>query len=306
MIEESMKLQQLLHFVALYEEASVTKAAQRLNIVQPAISQQIAKLEDELGQLLFQRTAKGMVPTQVGEQAYRHFLPILESVRLAERELTRQPDQLKGRVSIGVIDSVANCGLSQTLIEFASEHPAVAIYLTGGYTMDLLEMLKSRKLDAAIIIKSESQNAFCVMDIIREPLAAVWSANSGLKLPKRLTLNSLSSYDLVIPSHRHGLRVRLEAAAEQVGARLNPKLEFDEFPAIDEFVQATDYVTILPRTVVQASLVRKRLLSRTITPRIPRSVVCAYDPSRPMSKAVEVFVSRLHQNMTAATRQFAS
>ncbi|MEH6545735.1 MAG: LysR family transcriptional regulator [Sneathiella sp.] len=293
------------HFVALYEERSVTKAAHRLNVVQPAISQQIARLEDELGQLLFQRTAKGMIPTQVGEQAYRHFLPILESMRHAERELTRQPDQLSGKVSIGVIDSVANLGLSQTLVEFASEHSAVALYLTGGYTMDLLAMLKSRKLDAAIIVKSERQNTLSTMDIFCEPLAAVWSANSGLELPKKLTLDNLSRYDLVIPSHRHGLRITLEAAAEKARTHLNPKMEFDELSAIDEFIQATNYVTILPRTVVQNSLVQKKLLSRTITPRIVRRVVCAYDPSRPLSLAVEEFVQRLHRNMVTAMDQFA-
>jgi len=300
-----MKLHHMRHFVALYEERSVTKAAHRLNVVQPAISQQIARLEDELGQLLFLRTAKGMIPTQAGEKAYRHFLPILESMRRAEQDLKRQPDQLNGKVSIGVIDSVANLGLSQTLVEFASEHSAVAIYLTGGYTMDLLTMLRSRKLDAAIIVNSERLNTLSTKEIFREPLAAVWSANSDLELPKKLTLDKLSRYNLVIPSHRHGLRITLEAAAEQARTRLNPKMEFDELSAIDEFVQVTDYVTILPRTVVQDSLMQKKLLSRTITPRILRHVVCAYDPSRPSSMAVEEFVHRLHRNMVAATRPFA-
>lgn len=82
-------------------------------------------------------------------------------------------------------------------------------------------------------------------------------------------------------------------------------MEFDELSAIDEFVQVTDCVTILPRTVVQNSLNQKKLISRTITPQISRNIVCAYDPSRPFSMAVEEFVHRLHRNMVAATRQFA-
>jgi len=70
-----MELRQLKYFTCLYEEGSVTRAAQRLNIVQPALSMQIAKLEEELGQTLFERSSKGMHPTEAGDQAYRLFMP---------------------------------------------------------------------------------------------------------------------------------------------------------------------------------------------------------------------------------------
>ena len=64
-----MELRHLKYFTCLYEEGSVTRAAQRLNIVQPALSMQIARLEEELGQTLFERSAKGMAPTEAGDQA---------------------------------------------------------------------------------------------------------------------------------------------------------------------------------------------------------------------------------------------
>ena len=76
-----MELRQLHYFVAVYEEGSITQAAHRLNIVQPAVSQQLAKLEGELGGTLFQRTSKGLKPTYLGENAYRLFRPLVQGLR---------------------------------------------------------------------------------------------------------------------------------------------------------------------------------------------------------------------------------
>src|SRR5690606_26543869 len=111
-----MELRQLQYFVAMYEEGSVTRASRRLNIVQPAISQQLAKLEEELGTSLFNRTPRGITPTPTGDDAYRHFLPILHELERARQELSADNDSVKGHVSIGVVASVAHHALSDTLI----------------------------------------------------------------------------------------------------------------------------------------------------------------------------------------------
>jgi LysR family nitrogen assimilation transcriptional regulator len=71
-----MELRQVQYFICLYEEGSVTRAARRLNIVQPALSMQIAKLEEAFGQQLFERTRQGMLPTAAAPQMYRLFLPV--------------------------------------------------------------------------------------------------------------------------------------------------------------------------------------------------------------------------------------
>lgn len=75
-----MDLRQIQYFIALFEDGSVTRAAKRLNIVQPALSMQIAKLEEELRQQLFERSAHGMSPTAAGRLMYRLFLPIMRDI----------------------------------------------------------------------------------------------------------------------------------------------------------------------------------------------------------------------------------
>lgn len=299
-----MNLKHLHHFVALYEEGSVTRAAQRLNVVQSAVSQQLAKFEEELGQTLFERTGKGVVPTHAGEKAYRLYMPILEDLLSAQRELTRTDAGIKGHVSVGVIESVANTALSETLSSYTAQHPDVSIYVTGGYTADLFEMLRTRKLDMVVVNKSARQQSFSFMDIVKEPLAVMCAADNPFQFPDEMTLHELSRFSLVIPSQRHGIRVILEEAAERVGAHLTPRLEIDEINTIIELVQSTDHFTVLPTATAHRAIKQGGLKTKDISPIITRSIVCAYDPNRPMTKAAELFIHTLHENMKNATVQF--
>lgn len=109
-----MELRSLQYFVAMYEEGSVSRAARRLNIVQPAMSHQLANLEDELGHPLFQRTPKGLIPTNAEHEAYRLFLPILRSVEAARQELSASRNTAQGHVAVGVVASVAYDALSES------------------------------------------------------------------------------------------------------------------------------------------------------------------------------------------------
>ena len=82
-----MEFRQIQYFVCLYEEGAVTRAARRLNIVQPALSMQIAKLEEEVGHKLFVRTPQGMQPTSEGRRMYRLFLPVLSDFSRAREQV---------------------------------------------------------------------------------------------------------------------------------------------------------------------------------------------------------------------------
>ncbi len=102
-----MDQRQIQYFVCLYEEGSVTRAAQRLHIVQPALSMQIAKLEQELGRQLFVRSSKGMVPTEHAAHMYALFLPVLADFERARAQLLATSSELAGFARIGLPASIA-------------------------------------------------------------------------------------------------------------------------------------------------------------------------------------------------------
>lgn len=295
-----MELRQLHYMVALVEEGSVTRAARRLNVVQPAISMQISKLEDELGHRLFQRTPKGMIPTSIGNEAYRLFVPLLHDLRAAKDQLSSLGGKVVGKLSIGVIGSVSNNALSKCLESFCTRYPHVSVRITGGYTMDFMEMLQIGALDLAVINQSRVLTDLVVRPIAREALHLVYAVNNPIKLPDPVPITTIAGLKLVIPSTRHGLRNIIDDAAGGAGARLEPLLEFDELKTIEEFVQVTDFVAILPYHSIGAAVKQGTLRSLAIAPEIARNIACVHNPKRGLLPAAEFFIAELRESMNSA------
>ena len=292
-----MDLRQMSYFVAMYEEGSVTRAAQRLNIVQPAVSVQLARLEEAIGQKLFYRTPKGMVPTHAGEGAYRRFLPILRDVEQARRALTISGEVVKGHVAIGAVSSVANNALSETLRIFHRRYPEVTLYATGGYTTDLIEMLRTAQLDLVIVnTPSRGGRGYDTLPIINEDLALICD-NAYPPLPSTLHPREVGERDLVIPSHRHGLRLIIDAAFAAHDITLVPHIEFDELKTIEEFLPESGFATILPPIAVHRALMTGGLRMHPIVPSVPRRLVCLSNTARPLGPAAQLFVEELRERM---------
>ncbi|YBV94447.1 LysR family transcriptional regulator (plasmid) [Phyllobacteriaceae bacterium JZ32] len=296
-----MEIRQLQYFVAMFEEGSVTRAARRLNVVQPALSQQLAKLEEELGQPLFHRTPKGMVPTRAGAEAYALFLVVLKDLEYARQSLAERKGVIRGHVSIGVVSSVLNNALSETLQAFNTKYPEVTIRATGGYTTDLLEMLRTSQVDAVVINASKQQEGANTIDILTEDLALVCSADNPLQFDGPVPLADIARLTLAIPSRRHGLRLIIDQAAEQEGVTLKPPFEFDELKTIEDFVQSTDFFTIMPPIAVHRAIRHGRLRHHAITPNIPRRLICMYNPNRPPPRVVELLIAALRERMIEVT-----
>jgi LysR family transcriptional regulator, nitrogen assimilation regulatory protein len=110
-----LDLRQIQYFVCRYEEGSVTRAARRLNVVQPALSMQIGRLEKRLGVDLFERTARGMVPTSAGEAMYRLYLPVLLDLKHANQMMMELSGKVLGKIAVGIIPSITNSVLADVL-----------------------------------------------------------------------------------------------------------------------------------------------------------------------------------------------
>lgn len=295
--KEEMELRQLQYFTVVYEEGSVTRASQRLNVVQPALSQQISKLEEELGHKLFLRTPKGMVPTERGSEAYRMFSGVLRDLRSACQKLNEEDGQVRGMVTLGVVTSVANNALVDTLFGFHEKYPDVHVRATGGYTDELNEMLRSGQLDLIVINVAPQARHPQMTDIICEDLALIGAADTPLSVPTPVTIESLNKLKLVIPSARHGLRTIMDHAAMTSGITLAPRMEFDDLKPIEDFVAHSDFFTLLPPLAVSRALRSGQLKAYPIVPAIPRRLVCITATDRPLSRAAELLIDELRERM---------
>ena len=127
-----MDLRQMQYFLRLAEEKNVTRAARQLNIVQPALSMQIAKLEAEFSQKLFDRSAHGVTTTQAGETLVRLLTPLVRDVEYAMQEMARLNGRVSGRVAVGLITSVAQSTMATSSAAVTARYPDVALSACEG------------------------------------------------------------------------------------------------------------------------------------------------------------------------------
>lgn len=295
-----MEFRQVQYFIFLFEEGTVTRAARRLNIVQPALSMQIAKLEEELGQQLFERTKQGMLPTAAARRMYRLFLPILRDFSQAQDQVRSAAGEIHGHVNIGLIASITEGVLAETLSEFSAKYPGVGVTVADGYSTTLADRVAGGQIDAAIINKPRRPLALNVEHIVDEDLVLVVSAAHPLSLPSRLTLRQLPALGLtlVLSTRQHGLRAVLDSVAQHEDIDLTPTFEIDSLVTTLKLVEQTRCATILPRIAVHQRLAEETLHAHSIvSPRLVRQVVSISHPRRPLTPATSLFIAMLAQQI---------
>jgi len=300
-------LRQMQYFVSLYEEGNVTRAARRLNVVQPALSMQLSKLEAELGQKLFERSRQGMAPTAAGRILFRHLIPILRDISAAKQEMARLGGEISGQIAIGLITSVTQSVLSRSLATFAARHPNVEVNVAEGYTATFMDWVASGQLDFAIINQPRKRIGLASEPILDEEMVLVTSAAAQLPVPAPVTLRDVVKLKLVVPSKRHGLRQVLDQHAEAEGVDLSPRFEVDALIPLAELVAATDWVTILPAITVHRGLNDGRLRAYSIVePRMVRTLAWVHHPRHPLSPAASKFIEIMTANLVQAEAEVAA
>ena len=291
-----MDYRQIQYFVVLFEEGSVTRAANRLNIVQPALSMQVARLEEELGRQLFVRSNRGMVPTAHGSQLYARFLPILAEFERARSELLETGGELAGHARIGLPASIAQDVLPAALAEFSLRFPRVSVSVTEAYSEALVQGVTSGQLDTAIINMPRRLTLKAEMVLQEEFVLATGPRHP--KLPDKLALREVAKLKLVLPTRQHGLRAALEGFADAAGLQLECALEIDSLPAIAQVVEQSELATLLPRIALRSRFAEGRLRAHSVVrPALARQLVAVSHPRRPVPPPAESLLKVLVQHL---------
>jgi LysR family transcriptional regulator, nitrogen assimilation regulatory protein len=296
-----MDLKQMQYFLCVAQEGNITRAARRLNIVQPALSMQLAKLETSLGKQLFYRMAHGMSLTPAGEVLARLVDPIVKDVDRARDEMAQLDGRISGRVSIGMITSAAQSTLPISTSKIAVQYPEIRLLVCEGYSDTMLDWVLAGQLDIAIVNAPVRGTSLVTRHILDEEMMIAYRAGTKLALPRVVPFVSLNKLDLVTPSRRHGLRRILDDVAAEAGFSLAPRLEIDTLPAICEVVASTDLVTILPGIALHASLVTGRIRARRLKPLVIRSIAWVTNPRRIVSSAMSAVMDIISADLRAAT-----
>jgi DNA-binding transcriptional LysR family regulator len=296
-----VELRQLRCFASVYEEGTITGAARRLNVVQPALSVQLAKLEAEVGQKLFERGRRGLEPTPAGRRMYSLFMPILRDVAEARSQMAHLSKEISGRVAVGLVTSVTNSVLSQCILECARRHPNIEVTASDGYSTAMIDAVMSRHLDIALINRPRTKIGLPTEIALEERMVLVRAPTTELgRTPVRLT--DLGDLRLVLPSTRHGLRGIMDHHFAEQGVDLSAHVEVDSLTVIADLVKATNWVTILPRIAVHHELTAGTLVAEDIAgPGITRQLLWIHHPRRMPSAADRSFMDVMNEQLQRAS-----
>ncbi|WP_174874739.1 LysR family transcriptional regulator [Vogesella oryzae] len=217
-----MELRHLRYFVAVAEELHFTRAAERLHIAQPPLSQQIRALEEELGVQLFERHQRAVRLTVAGERFLLRARTLLDDARLAADEARRAARGEIGELRIGFTSSLPLMSvLPATLQQFRARHPEVALHFHELFTREQFQQLRQRKLDVGVVRFNHDEDTpgLEVREVKRDRLSVVLPASHPLAARDSIAIAELAGERIIGYPAGNGnwLNTRLHSLARQNG-----------------------------------------------------------------------------------------
>ncbi|QEC47363.1 LysR family transcriptional regulator [Baekduia soli] len=245
-----MDLRQLRSLVALAEEGHFTRAAARMHIAQPALSQQIRRLEDELGLALVDRTTRRVALTDAGILLVARARRALGEIDAARAELADLAGVRAGHLVIGAMQSLGPFDLSRLLAEFHGRHPAVELTVLEEVSDALLAMVRSDQVDLAFASLTEGggQEGMATQRLVTEPLVVLLAPDHRLAGRGRLRIAELRDERFISFREGAGLRRILDAAALEAGFEPQIAFETNEVQRAQALASRGLGVTIVPES----------------------------------------------------------
>ena len=222
-------------FYTVAKNKHMTKASRELHISQPAISQSIKKLEEQLGGTLFLRSNKGMELTEEGKMFFEYIKGALELINNAENEFTSFKDLSKGEIKIGCSTTLTKLVLLDALKKFHLDYPNININITNDLTSNLINDLKLGKLDFIIFNESNIKESNLNLKKIKE-LKQGFIYNPLFFKDEIINFNDLNNYPLILQKQESNGRKLLDYIALNNNVKLFPKMEVVSQELITEFV----------------------------------------------------------------------
>ena len=222
-------------FYTVAKNKHMTKASEELHISQPAISQSIKKLEDELGGTLFLRSNKGMELTSEGKMFFEYVKGALELINNAENEFTSFKDLSKGEIKIGVSTTLTKLILLEPLKKFHLDYPNINISITNDLTNNLVNDLKLGKLDFIVFNESNIKESNLELLKLKE-LKQGFMYNPAFYKDDITSFKDLNKYPLILQKTQSNSRKLLDYISLNNNVILKPKMEVVSQDLITEFV----------------------------------------------------------------------
>jgi LysR family hydrogen peroxide-inducible transcriptional activator len=265
-----MEVHQLRYFCAVAETGSFTRAAAREQVAQPSLSQQIMKLEEELGVRLFDRLGRAVRLTEPGQIFLPRARTVLGELRAAKEEVAEKQSTVNGKVSVGVIPTIAPYFLPPRIALFSRKYPLATITVMEDVTVRLMDRLRGGLVDLAIMALPARGHDLECYPLRTERLFAILPKGHPLSRKRSLKMKELRSEPFLLLRDDHCFRDTAIEVCKQ--ARLVPQVVFEsgQFSSILGMVAAGLGISIVPEMALEkrpdcsSVLITDERASRTI------------------------------------------
>lgn len=295
MTNASMTLKQLLYFVRAVESGNMTRAARALHVAQPALSQQIANLEADMGVPLLVRGPRGISPTAEGTILYSQAQTVLRQVAAIRSVLARDEGPVAGVVSVAMASSTARMLALPLIRAVGEQHPGIELEIVDLPSADLTLMVQQGRVDISLSPDQEKVAGLSVAPLVTEELLIL--AHPDVPLPANdLAVTDLVDVPLILPRSPNKLRMRIEHAfmTAQLSYRLLAQASTSAIlvPAVVEGLAAT----ILPYSAASREIQAGRVRACRLAPSMSRTISVCTNPfvaPRPAVTAVVDMIGAL-------------
>jgi LysR family nitrogen assimilation transcriptional regulator len=289
----NIALRQVRAVIAVCEEGSFTRAAERENATQSGISQHVATVERALGVKLFERSARGIVPTPAGLRYYKSCVEAVGRLEDANEAARRLGGLVTGDLRIGLMPTFTRAVLAPTLDDFVPRYPDVRLHVFEGYSGVLTEMVLADELDFAVVPAFEGRVGLKPRLLVRDREMLLSGAKRGLKPLAPVRLADCAPLKIVVPGPDNVRRRNLETYFQTHGVEIAALLEMDAMIGTLEFVARSDWVTVLPSLISVNDIGKGDLVVNPIAdPPLHAEFVVIQPARRTLSVPARLFLER--------------
>lgn len=283
-------------FYVVAKHLHMSKASEELFISQPAVSQSIKKLEEQLDVILFIRSNKGLMLTDEGSMLFGYIKPAIEMISSAENELTNYKKLNIGKIRIGISTTLSKLILMDSLQKFHSDYPNIKIDIVNDLTSNLINLLRSGLLDLVIINESTDDLQNLEVSVIKEIEHCFFANinNFGNLLNKEVSLKDLNKYSLILQKKEANTRKNLDAFALENKVILSPYMEVVSSELVTLFTTIGLGIGFSIKDFIVEDLKSKKLFEIKMKEKIPNSkIILIRNKNIILNSACKKFVSYL-------------
>jgi len=294
-----MEIHQLTYFVAVAETGSFTRAAKRCNIAQPSLSQQIMKLEHELGEPLFDRLPRRVVLTEAGRMLLPRANSILSELQDIKHGLNEDIEDGRGVLSVGFIPTIAPFVLPRVIKRFSLDFPLATLTVTEDLTENLVHEIADGKLDVGITSLPIHNKLIRTQELLSEPLMVASSHEHDIVSRASLHVKELDDFPFIALSEVHCLGEQVQSFCYQKNLDLQIVCHTSQLTTVQNCVSLGLGVSLVPQALALSDS-SERIYYRALSDAAPqRKIAAATHAERTQSFLAKMFIEIVREEYPA-------